>query len=467
MIKVHAVMCTYNGAKTLRRALDSLLNIEIPKGMEMKIYLEDDGSTDDTVGIYKEYAEKDKRMELILHKENHRVAKKALPIFETIGEIVKKSGEEDFLFILDADDEYKPEFLIKMIQFMERYQLDMAACGSDFIYHDTNQEVGKRLFPLKILVEGEDFSKYFSQYHQFMRTVWAKLYRTSTLRNCDFTEAGKHFYGFDTMFAIEVYDQLKNFGILDESLHKYYIFQESTSYIWTDKRAQSDVVLHKRYLQFLENHNAVTEENINYLFKVYGGALVETTRMLVNAQLDEKSKLEVIIDIFSHEYTKELLKGPIARGEAFQKSINQLKDWILTIESKGREIDQKKVEALQALRCELNYVLYGLSSELLLKFPQTTMQVMKDAKQALPVFYEESEKVDFPEELLEEYLFLGQRLAAAKEDNDTYIYFSKLLIEYWIANNKKEMAKKAADEFLQILPDDSDFISVKQRCASC
>ena len=52
---VSVVMCTYNGEKYIREQLDSILRQTYP--IE-KIYIQDDCSTDKTVEIIKEYAEK-------------------------------------------------------------------------------------------------------------------------------------------------------------------------------------------------------------------------------------------------------------------------------------------------------------------------------------------------------------------------------------------------------------------------
>lgn len=55
MDKVAILMSTYNGAKYLREQIDSIL---FQKGVEVTLYIRDDGSSDGTIDIVKEYAQK-------------------------------------------------------------------------------------------------------------------------------------------------------------------------------------------------------------------------------------------------------------------------------------------------------------------------------------------------------------------------------------------------------------------------
>ncbi len=66
---------------------------------------------------------------------------------------------------------------------MEHNQLDIAACGSDFIHAENGVLMGKRLLKQDLILEERSFESYFPIYHQFMRTIWGKLFKGKTLRN--------------------------------------------------------------------------------------------------------------------------------------------------------------------------------------------------------------------------------------------------------------------------------------------
>ena len=58
-MKVLVYMATYNGAKYLREQLDSILAQE---NVEIDLLIADDASSDETIDILREYAERDGRI---------------------------------------------------------------------------------------------------------------------------------------------------------------------------------------------------------------------------------------------------------------------------------------------------------------------------------------------------------------------------------------------------------------------
>ena len=65
--QVEIVMATYNGEKYIKEQLDSLLSQSYP---DLLVDVCDDGSTDGTVSIVKEYEKKDSRVRLFENKTN-------------------------------------------------------------------------------------------------------------------------------------------------------------------------------------------------------------------------------------------------------------------------------------------------------------------------------------------------------------------------------------------------------------
>lgn len=66
MKKVSVVICTYNGERYLREQLDSILAQTYPV---FEVVVQDDCSTDGTVGIVQEYQMKDKRIKLYINSQ--------------------------------------------------------------------------------------------------------------------------------------------------------------------------------------------------------------------------------------------------------------------------------------------------------------------------------------------------------------------------------------------------------------
>lgn len=92
MEKVCVLMSTYNGSKYLREQLDSILN---QRGVKVNILVRDDGSTDDTLKILKEYELKGKL--------GWYSGKNLLPA-RSFMDLIYKAPECDFYAFCDQDD---------------------------------------------------------------------------------------------------------------------------------------------------------------------------------------------------------------------------------------------------------------------------------------------------------------------------------------------------------------------------
>lgn len=117
--KVSIVLPTYNGAKYIRKSIDSCLN-QTYKNIELIIV--DDCSTDETPEIIKSY--KDKRIKYVRHKKN-----KGLPYALNTG-FANSMG--DYLTWTSDDNYYAEDAIEKMLSFMKINNCEFVYC--DF-YH--------------------------------------------------------------------------------------------------------------------------------------------------------------------------------------------------------------------------------------------------------------------------------------------------------------------------------------------
>ncbi len=111
MPKVSIITATYNGEKFIERAIKSVL-YQTFKDWEMIIV--DDGSTDNTVKIIKEYSQKDPRIKLIELKQNS--GGPAIP-----RTIACKESKGEYIAFLDQDDIYYPEYLELKVNYLEKH----------------------------------------------------------------------------------------------------------------------------------------------------------------------------------------------------------------------------------------------------------------------------------------------------------------------------------------------------------
>lgn len=94
MIKMSVIMPVYNEAAVLAESLDSALAQSLK---EIEVICVDDGSTDASVAILREYASKDPRVKVLTQPNSGPAAARNLALAEASGE---------FVTFLDADDRY-------------------------------------------------------------------------------------------------------------------------------------------------------------------------------------------------------------------------------------------------------------------------------------------------------------------------------------------------------------------------
>lgn len=130
MPTVAILMSTYNGEKYIREQLDSIFNQE---NVLVKLFVRDDGSTDGTVGILREYAQRFP-IEIILDGENVRPG-------ESFMRLVYKYADEpeiDYYAFADQDDIWLPEKLRVAVEKIEKSGADVPTLygSNQYIYVD-------------------------------------------------------------------------------------------------------------------------------------------------------------------------------------------------------------------------------------------------------------------------------------------------------------------------------------------
>ena len=122
-VKVSVVMPIYNASDYLRLALDGVVHQTLT---DIELICVDDGSTDDSLSIIKEYQQADERVRILT--ENN-----AGPSIARNKGLSRARGK--YVIFLDADDFYEETLIEKLYNLAEAEKLDMAICKFD-IYNN-------------------------------------------------------------------------------------------------------------------------------------------------------------------------------------------------------------------------------------------------------------------------------------------------------------------------------------------
>ena len=126
--KVVICMSTYNGEKYIKEQIESLLNQTYKN---IKIYVRDDGSKDNTINILKEYVEQGKI---------HFIQGKNVGVVNSFYECLKEAYEQGDIFAYcDQDDRWHEDKIERAVKALESEKRDIPLLYfSEFNYCDEN-----------------------------------------------------------------------------------------------------------------------------------------------------------------------------------------------------------------------------------------------------------------------------------------------------------------------------------------
>ncbi len=490
MDKVLVYLQAYNSESTIRRAIESILNQTYPNFI---LYICDNGSTDNTPEIIKEYKEQDDRIVAYFNEKND------IGVFfdVTIPRILNDyNAVADFFCMLDGDDEYYCNFIENTVGFMKQHRLDIAACGSDFILEQTKECVQKREIAKDLFIEGSDFEKYFPVYFQFMRTIWGKMYRFSLISSMDYQSCKGLIYGADTLFAQEAFRWSDRVGIMKQVLHKYYISNTSSSYHFKVERIQNDIIMFERTENFLLwKCKNIRWSNWEFLQEVYYYAIMETTKVLLASTVDNSCKLDHLYEIYTNVHTRELCKmwknpkdfqlvllwlisyGGLDNAKDRSKIAEilaivrlcpatlkncTLGDLFLLQVTMHRYIPKRKglpdIEAMIRQTAQRDSLLSYCTVGFLIRYNEVVADILDGRKQdALWKILKELESGDIVEQYIPVMLTLGLNLSSLFEEEEAFIYVKKWQICHLLNTGMKEQALAELSDWDSILPQDEDF----------
>lgn len=240
MNKLSIIVPVYNGEKTIKRAIESLLK----QTTKVDIIVVNDGSKDSTENIV-----------FNLKKDNdniHYFYKENSGISDTRNYGVDKV-ETEFFGFLDSDDTVKEDMAEKMLCAIE----DNDICISNFtwVYEDGKRKEAK---DIGYKNKHEIIEKMFS-------TLWNKIYRTSWFRETNIKFPSGLRYE-DTSLLIRLAYYMDKVSYVNESFVDYYQLNGSITHTY-NININDMISVFKGIKEFYEDKNAYEEykEELEYL----------------------------------------------------------------------------------------------------------------------------------------------------------------------------------------------------------
>jgi glycosyltransferase involved in cell wall biosynthesis len=208
---VSILLPAYNIDKFLKEAIDSVLNQTYK---DFELILIDDGSTDNTLNIMQEYANKDNRIIIDSHEN--------MGMGESLNRALK-IAKGDLIIRMDADDIMLPQRIEMQVEFMQNNpNISVSSCLAYYI-NENGKIIGKTFSDLKTI---DDSKRYLKENEPI-----GLLHPGVIFRKKDILEIGGYRGKFWPAEDIDLWNRLlengKNIVVIQEILMKYRIHGDS------------------------------------------------------------------------------------------------------------------------------------------------------------------------------------------------------------------------------------------------
>ena len=275
MERLGIVVPAYNSEKFLRRCLDSIINQTFD---DFKCIIVDDGSSDNTKNICREYEEKDKRIYALYQKREGVSAARNRAL-----DYIFDNFTCEYIGFVDSDDWIHPQMYEILYKLLKEYDANMSVCS----YKDVKNEdegvsgylVEKALKDSKVICQEEALESLFTTGNDMFGLVMPKLYKSALFKNRRFKEGIIY---EDVRSCYQVLYDAKKIAMTTCELYNYYYnpasitkskytkkrldiipaMEEQISFIKECGYVKAYELAVRKYLYLLSYHGKLAHENL-------------------------------------------------------------------------------------------------------------------------------------------------------------------------------------------------------------
>lgn len=228
MERISIVSSVYNKGPWLERCIDSLINQTFS---DIEIILVDNGSTDNSAKIIREFMKKDSRIRLLVLEKNIGPAGGIALGIDNV--------TTEYFTVCDADDYVDPNFIEVLYQEMISENADVVMCTNDYVYGDGTCRINKRPNTDRLIFCGDEIgnllpqlldhhsNEYLGYYLAEIGVTWAKLYRTSLVKGEKINYERNAWIWSDWLFNFRVLKKTSKFVYTEKTAYHNYMSENS------------------------------------------------------------------------------------------------------------------------------------------------------------------------------------------------------------------------------------------------
>lgn len=255
-IKISIIVPVFNAEKYLKRCLDSLVHQSIK---DIEIICINDGSTDSSSDILKEFAKSDSRISLIDQDNQGQSNARNAGLNKAHGK---------YIGFVDSDDWVDLDFFEKLYNAAEKYNCDIAA-GGIIRLHKFNKKFHLK-FDKEVVTENTDEKFEICDVPE-LSYVWNKIYKKEL-----FTSNNLHFepgiFYEDVIITPQLLYYSKKLVTVMNTYYYYWRSSNSTVTNRSEKANNDSIYAHQKAKEFITSHNIdiSSHEPITKRYKLFG-----------------------------------------------------------------------------------------------------------------------------------------------------------------------------------------------------
>lgn len=233
-ISFSLIMPAYNSSKYIAEAVES---VKRQTYADWELIIVNDGSTDNTLEIVENYAQKDSRIKVISQPNSHQGPARNNGF---------KHAEGEFIYFIDSDDILHPQCLETVLSVYEKTQFDICMIGHKDFFN--NDEISFKSFDPDI-PHMEAIGKHLA-FYDLLPTPWSYFFSRPLLE-----KTGVDFPGYFHEDEAEIYRFLsygENIVKMDSVLYFYRHYASSTMGLTINPRSADVLKVARRFTELAE-----------------------------------------------------------------------------------------------------------------------------------------------------------------------------------------------------------------------
>lgn len=309
---VSVIVPVYNTQEFLQQCLESVL---AQTYSNWELLLIDDGSTDASLDICREFAQRDSRIQAF-HQENAGVS--------AARNFGMSLAQGEFIVFLDSDDWILPQLLQRLVDTQRQYDAQLVVTG----YSKVDPQTGERQnWPAvnDVLRDRAFFERFGPLYDKTLLSgPCFKLYDSSILKREKILFDPELSLGEDLTFNLQYYDFCGTVCLVEECLYCYRtVANTSLTTRFNPQKSALQHQLYEKVQEFCRRHGCL-EESAPYLNAVFFRQSYLQLQSICAAPLERRERDRLMRDILDLYMTGQFLENT-----QMQSLHNRLVRWMM------------------------------------------------------------------------------------------------------------------------------------------